>query len=326
MADDTSLWSDAARAAAEIAHGDHDTALVDEAQSRPRATDELRTARDDMRGCRETRRMPVTGFELREVPNGSGGSNLLFTGYASVTCADHDDESHTYEMEDWLGPWTESIVRGAFQKTIGDNADVAFLLNHGGVTMARTKPGTLKLNEDLTGLYVEATLNPQRSDVQILRAAIDDGALDEMSFAFRVTRQEWNEDYDRRWITEVNLDKGDVSPVNYGANPHTGGLVTMRSAVALMATRGLTRETFVASLVELRAGKTISQATMDALQPIHDYLTDGVEHDNTLAELLDIDTDEDEQENSPGPASITDLLLPDHTTSAKQKLAALRAA
>jgi hypothetical protein len=54
------------------------------------------------------------------------------------------------------------------------------------------------------------------------------GDLDEMSFAFRVTRQEWNDAYTERWINEVNLNKGDVSIVNYGANPHTGGLTNLR--------------------------------------------------------------------------------------------------
>ena len=102
--------------------------------------------------------------------------------------------------------------------------------------MARTKPGTLKLAEDATGLHTEALLNPARSDVQILRAAIEDGAIDEMSFAFRVVRQRWSylEDngvIDRRWIQEVNLDKGDVSAVNFGANDLTSGLVAIRNRV-----------------------------------------------------------------------------------------------
>jgi hypothetical protein len=52
-----------------------------------------------------------------------------------------------------------------------------------------------------------------------------------MSFAFRVTRQEWSPDYSQRDITEVNLSKGDVSIVNYGANPHTAGLTSLRSAL-----------------------------------------------------------------------------------------------
>lgn len=197
---------------------------------------DIRAQRDEMRGIREERRVSIGQFELREVPNGTGGTNLRFEGYASITCADKRDVDHTYEMEDWIGSFTEGILRGAFHKTLAQNADVCFLVNHGGVTMARTKAGTLKLSEDSTGLFSEALLNPKRSDVQILRAAIEDGALDEMSFAFRVVRQDWDylEDngvIDRRWISEVNLDKGDVSAVNYGANPHTGGLVSIRNRV-----------------------------------------------------------------------------------------------
>jgi hypothetical protein len=61
---------------------------------------------------------------------------------------------------------------------------------------------------------------------------MDRGDLDEMSFAFRVTRQEWSPDYSQRDITEVNLNKGDVSIVNYGANPHTAGLTSLRTALA----------------------------------------------------------------------------------------------
>jgi hypothetical protein len=53
--------------------------------------------------------------------------------------------------------------------------------------------------------------------------------LDECSFAFRVTRQTWNEDYTERRIVELNLHHGDVSLVNFGASPHTAGSVAMRA-------------------------------------------------------------------------------------------------
>jgi hypothetical protein len=49
------------------------------------------------------------------------------------------------------------------------------------------------------------------------------GDVDEMSFGFWVTRQQWSPDYDQRDILEVSLNKGDVSVVNYGANPATAG-------------------------------------------------------------------------------------------------------
>jgi HK97 family phage prohead protease len=192
---------------------------------------EREQARAGLHGVPESRVSVRREFELREIPNGAGGSNLRFTGFACVTDAE-------YEMEDWLGPWIESVVSGAFRKTLNSQPDVAFLLNHEGMTLARTKPGTLKLAEvtdlaespvaGITGLHSEALLDPQNMYVQAMRSAVDRGDLDEMSFAFRVVRQEWNEDYTRRWINEVNMQNGDVSLVNYGANPHTGGSVDLR--------------------------------------------------------------------------------------------------
>jgi HK97 family phage prohead protease len=185
---------------------------------------ELRTARES-RCVREQDPNFRTAhrFEMR-TSTGAGGEILQFLGYASVV-------EHDYDVADMFGPYTERIARTAFVKTLKDGADVNFLANHDGITMARTKSGTLKLSADDVGLYAEATLNPSRPDVQIVRAAVEDGDLDEMSFAFRVTRQEWDKDYTHREIQEVNMHQGDVSVVNFGANPATAGStsVSMRS-------------------------------------------------------------------------------------------------
>jgi hypothetical protein len=192
---------------------------------------DVQQAREGLRNVPETRVSPRSEFELREIPNGTGGANLRFTGFASVTNAE-------YEMEDFIGPWIESVSVNAFRKTLNDGADVAFLLNHEGMTLARTKPGTLKLSEQtnastspipgVTGLYSEALLDLQNMYVQAMRSAVDRGDLDEMSMAFRVIRQEWNADFTRRWLNEVSLDKADVSLVNYAASPATGGTVALR--------------------------------------------------------------------------------------------------
>jgi HK97 family phage prohead protease len=178
------------------------------------------SSRDSRRNVREDRRRPFEGMELREQSNGT----LRFTGYASVT-------ETPYEMQDFLGDYTEVVRRGAFSKTLAEGADVPFKLNHDGMTLARTKSGTMRLSEDSTGLHVEADLDPGNGQVRDIRSAMDRGDLDEMSFAFRVTRQEWSPDWTQRDITEVNLNKGDVSIVNYGANPHTQGLTSLRSAL-----------------------------------------------------------------------------------------------
>ncbi len=150
-----------------------------------------------------------------EVRAKAGTSNVsTVEGYASVT-------ESPFEMWDWLGPYSEVVRTGAFGKTLAENPQVQLLLNHGGLAMAYTKAGSLRLSEDSTGLHMEADVSTKRSDVGDMLAALEDGSVDEMSFAFRVTRQQWSPDYDQRDILEVDLHRGDVSVVNFGANPAT---------------------------------------------------------------------------------------------------------
>lgn len=164
------------------------------------------------------RRLYPVKLEVR-APSSSGGPTTV-EGYASVT-------EEPFEMFDHLGPYTEVVRAGAFTKTLAENPSVQLLLNHGGLSMAYTKAGTLRLAEDDTGLHMEADVNPTRGDVRDMLAALEDGAVDEMSFAFRVTRQMWSPDYEERDILEVDLHRGDVSVVNFGANPATS--VALRS-------------------------------------------------------------------------------------------------
>lgn len=164
----------------------------------------------------QRRNVAFQDVELRAKPDGTGGSALTFTGYATVY-------DIGYEMQDWLGPFTEVMRAGAASKTLNEGADVPFLVNHGGLTLARTKSGTLKLADDTTGLHTEAVLDPRNNAVQDLQSAMERGDVDEMSLAFWVVRQQWSPDYDQRDILEINLNKGDVSVVNYGANPNTAG-------------------------------------------------------------------------------------------------------
>jgi HK97 family phage prohead protease len=166
----------------------------------------------------ERRSYPVS-LQVTRAAGGNGPTRI--EGYASVTEAG-------YDMWDWAGEYTEVVRQGAFAKTLGENPAVQLLLNHGGLSMAYTKAGTLQLSEDTTGLHMGADLNPTRTDVRDMLTALEDGAVDEMSFAFRVTRQQWSPDYSQRDILEVDIHKGDVSVVNFGANPGTS-VEAMRS-------------------------------------------------------------------------------------------------
>lgn len=129
---------------------------------------------------------------------------------------------HGYEMWDEYGPYSEVVDRSAFTRTLVQNPDVVFLVNHTGLPMARTTNGTLELGVDEDGsLTSRAFLNPQRQDVSDLVASINDGDTTEMSFAFTIDRGEWSPDATVYRILAVNLDRGDVSAVTYGANPAT---------------------------------------------------------------------------------------------------------
>jgi len=253
--------------------------------------EQLGLARDAQRNVRETRERPFSEFELREAPGGSG--LLTFSGYFCIT-------ETPYEMQDWCGPYTEIVRSGAFTKTLSDGADVAFLINHGGMTLARTKSGTLKLSEDDTGGYCEASLDPANTLVAQLRSAVERGDMDEMSFAFWVLRQQWSPDYEQRDILEVKMHQGDVSCVNFGANSATGGTVSMRSAGALKALRGMDTHSMVAFLKELRVGKTLSSSTTDVLTQILSLSSDADDCVDQvqiiLSDLLGVpNPDDDEQ-------------------------------
>lgn len=154
---------------------------------------------------------------LRATLDTTKGKDLYHVhGYASVY-------GKAYPMWDTFGEYEEVVIPGAFSRTLAADPDVAFLVNHGGVTMARTTNGTLSLAHDALGLVTDAWLNPGRTDVADLISAIEDQLITEMSFAFMIPEggAMWSEDFTRFEIRQADIHRGDVSAVNYGASPWT---------------------------------------------------------------------------------------------------------
>jgi HK97 family phage prohead protease len=179
---------------------------------------------DRLLGAPERRAFKCEQFELRAIND----QTVTLTGYASVF-------EKGYEM--YGGPdkggWIEVVDRRAFDETLKRKPDLHLLINHEGMPLARTKSGTLRLSTDKVGLLVDADLDRSDPDVQRLEVKMGRGDMDEMSFAFRTIRHEWNEDESERRMLELNLDKGDVSVVNFGASPHTSaGIRSMEDAIA----------------------------------------------------------------------------------------------
>jgi HK97 family phage prohead protease len=117
------------------------------------------------------------------------------------------------------GGWSETIARGAVDKSITEMDDVRMLVNHDGLALARSTAGSLTLRADEIGIYFEATMPTSVQQVRDLVALIEEGAVDQCSWAFMVTRQTWNADYTERTILEAKMY--DVSVVTYPANPAT---------------------------------------------------------------------------------------------------------
>jgi len=170
------------------------------------------------------RKRPPFSSELRaqRLVKRDGQDWHLVEGYASVV-------ERAYEMWDWIGPYMEIVSAGAFDVTLKADPDVIFRFGHGGTTMARTTNGRLELWADETGLGDRAWLNPARDDVKQLVTAIGDRDVTEQSFMFSIVSGQWSPDYAEYRINEVDLDRGDVGPVTYGANPNT--TVATRQAV-----------------------------------------------------------------------------------------------
>jgi HK97 family phage prohead protease len=181
------------------------------AQSRAQAGLAQRSAPRDRPEAADVR----FGTQLRaKKVNRDGLEYYQVEGYASAY-------ERGYEMWDFFGPYTEVVSAGAAQKTLAASPEVVYRFNHAGTPMAGTRNGRLELWEDEQGLGNRAYLNPKRSDVQLLVQAIEDDDVREQSFQFRITRGVWSPDYTEYRIEEFDLDRGDVGPVTYGANPHT---------------------------------------------------------------------------------------------------------
>jgi HK97 family phage prohead protease len=220
-------------------------------------------------GVLVTRHSTFSEAEIRSI---EGGNSLSFRGYASVF-------DRSYTVSDWLGDFRESVAPGAFRDSLALGADVPFKINHEGMTLARTKSGTMNLCEDSTGLLVEARLDPNNPHVQALRSAMDRGDIDEMSFSFRCTADTWSDDWMQRTVTGADIHKGDVSVVNYGANPFTSG-ASLRSADIVRALRSLVpdeidpelKEALVAALSAPDASTTsASDEVADAARSLYGY-------------------------------------------------------
>lgn len=122
-----------------------------------------------------------------------------------------------FNQEADIGGYFREVFRpGAFATALR-NDDIALLIEHDGLPLARNTSGTLTLVEDDQGLLISSELDASDPDVKRVVPKMARGDLNKMSIGFMATRQEWDEtgDLPLRIVHECRLF--DVSIVTYPA-------------------------------------------------------------------------------------------------------------
>lgn len=158
-----------------------------------------------IRNDREYRSLKI---ERRQSENSE--DNYKVRGYASTF------DPYVLFSQDGVD-YSEKIEPTAFDEA--DMSDVIFLYNHEGMVYARQKNGTLNVSTDEHGLLAEADLSSTQQSRDLFEA-INSGLIDQMSFAFIVDEDSYDQKTHTRTIRKIGK-VFDVSAVSIPANPGT---------------------------------------------------------------------------------------------------------
>ena len=163
------------------------------------------------------RRTVYAPIEMRAEGNG-----MTFSGYAAL-----------FNQPSEPLPFTETIMPGAFKRSLGSRNEVKLLWNHDtGTVLGSLRAGTMQLSEDAKGLKVTAQL-PDTQAGRDAAVLLKRGDVSAMSFGFRVPEggDSWNSDGTERMLNSVRLHE--VSIVAFPAYPATDGMANVRSFDAI---------------------------------------------------------------------------------------------
>lgn len=111
----------------------------------------------------------------------------------------------TFGVEARIADFVEVIAAGAFAASLSAKRDILALMDHNQTqVLARTKSGTLKLNEDSKGLQFDLSLPETTAGKDVLTLA-ERGDLGGMSFGFTVPKDGERWTGNRRELRAVNL-------------------------------------------------------------------------------------------------------------------------
>lgn len=218
------------------------------------------------------------------------GKPAMFVGHPAVTA------TRTAIGDPLTWGFFEELAPTVFDRTLKE-CDARFLVDHDtSKVVARQSAGDLRLSQDVRGLVAEADLDQEVSYIRDLTRNVETRRLTGMSFGFMVRADTWSqvdiETVDEKGKTYTaradlrtvdDLDLVEVSAVTFPAYEETDAALrairlsppALAARTARLRSSGLDRHQVGRALdlmQELRAGKTLSAANMDALQMVLDQL------------------------------------------------------
>ncbi|WP_218925091.1 HK97 family phage prohead protease [Bacillus cereus] len=157
---------------------------------------------------KETRTFDITKLNTRDATEEQPS---LITGYAAV-----------FNSKTSIGGWFDEIIApGAFARALSENGDIRALFNHNwDNVLGRTKSGTLRLEEDGKGLKFEVEL-PNTSTGRDLAESMSRGDINQCSFGFWVTEEEWDYNVEPALRTVKEVELYEISVVSIPAYDDT---------------------------------------------------------------------------------------------------------
>ena len=148
----------------------------------------------------------LSGLQTREAEN----DQMIIGGYFVV-------------FNSWTELWDgyyEQVSPKAFENV--DLTDIRALINHNdGLVLGRTKSNTLTLRVDDKGLYGEIKVNPNDQDAVNLYERVKRGDVDQCSFGFQITEEEWEDTAEGYRSTITGIKLFEVSVVTFPAYEDT---------------------------------------------------------------------------------------------------------
>jgi HK97 family phage prohead protease len=166
-------------------------------------------------------------FQVEEVrDSGAGAGVYAIRGLAAV--------HNKWSLD--LGGFRERIRPGAFDNVLSRDPQVLHVWDHDtskALSSTRGKTYRLELNSISSGLKFYSRVAPTTYSGD-LRILMEDGVIDQSSFAFTVEKDEWrirDDDTIERDVVEVR-DLFDVTTCAMGAYPATESLLAVRSIMS----------------------------------------------------------------------------------------------